>query len=688
MESKGISAATVSSADGKKISVSVSAELDAAKISVADSDGNNLQVKGISGKIISLESGDVKKIPYAVTYSGTTIFATLDPSLIDEVFGVKNIDVSNLGLTVSGTSAAFKTFAPLATQVNLLLFSDSRAENLLATESMTKNDDGTFSYSGEISGANYYQYEIKNAGQTNRVADIFHTVASADSVASQIISIDDEKCMPSDWENSYTNPAKISSYADAVIYEMHIRDWSRAVNSSSTGKFTEVASEKITAHLKDLGVTHVQILPMFDYAQKNSDGRYNWGYNPYHYNVPEGRYVSDGYGDGSDAVKEMRQMIKSFHDAGIAVIMDVVYNHTDGTGNDSLYDMTVPKYFYRLNSSGAYSDGSGCGNEIATNHALVKNYVIESLKHWMNDYHINGFRFDLMGVAEKSTMQEIFAELKKIDSKVMVYGEPWTGGISAVTDGCTGALSSGVGAFDDDFRDAIKGAEFGGFKKGHVQGTFNDDGIIAGLTGNSGSNSRGISGRPELSVHYAECHDNFTLFDKLAISSLNRTNYSGDLFSRCAENLDEIKKQDELAAAYIFLSQGTPFINGGQEFLRTKNGDENSYKSADKINQIDLTMKEKFSDVYNFYKGLIALRKANSAAFGKNTSAAAKKISGGITEYRTGDFLIYFNATDEPFTFSADSAYTKSVDVSSGAIVESTTLPEKVGAKSFVILKK
>ena len=197
---------------------------------------------------------------------------------------------------------------------------------------------------------------------------------------------------------------------------MHIRDWSRAIVSDSTGKFLEIAeSAKIIGHLKDLGVTHVQILPMFDYAQVNSDSGYNWGYNPYHYNVPEGRYVTSGYKDGTQAVREMRQRISALHDAGIAVIMDVVYNHTNSTGENSLYDKTVPQYFYRVKADGSYSNGSGCGNEVATNHDMVRKYVIESLRHWMLDYHINGFRFDLMGLAEKETMKAVYDELYKID---------------------------------------------------------------------------------------------------------------------------------------------------------------------------------------------------------------------------------------------------------------------------------
>ncbi|MBD5443869.1 MAG: alpha-amylase [Treponema sp.] len=638
-------------------------------------------------------------------------------ALIDEIYNAS--DVADLGLTINGSNAVFKTWTPLATKVMLVLYSDSGAETEVSRHEMTRGEKGVWTYSGSYGNAKYYQYHITNNATESHVSDIWHTVAGPDSVASQIASISDEAAVPVGWEKDYTNPfgkngdeAKL--YSDAVIYEMHIRDWSRIENPNSTGKFLDIAkSEEIISHLTDLGVTHVQILPMFDYAQKNDDENYNWGYNPYHYNVPEGRYVTEGYTDGTQAVKEMRTMIKKLHEAGIAVIMDVVYNHTNGTGSGSLYDMTVPEYFYRMNGS-AYSDGSGCGNEVATNHKMVKKYVIDSLKHWMTDYHINGFRFDLMGLHEKETMKDIYEELSQIDPNVMVYGEPWTAKNSPVEKGMTGAVETtpgyGVGAFDDDFRDAIKGAEYGGFNKGQVQGVFNDEGILLGLCGKSGKNKRNETEELGLALHYVECHDNYTLFDKLAYSTV--PGISGDdIVSKFPATLTEeqlalIKKQDKLAAAYIFLAQGTPFINGGQEFMRTKQGNPDSYAAdtkggktwteaeVNKCNTVDLSFKTTYSDVYNTYKGLIALRKANPSAFGSNKDAKAETVKdadgkniNGVTKYTTGDFLVYFNATDEAVDITT-SGYKKAVDVSRGTPTESATLPDKVPAKSFVILKK
>lgn len=600
--------------------------------------------------------------------------------LIDSAF---YYDGNDLGLTLNGTSASFKCWAPTASNVRLLLFKDSAAKKICAIKQMERKEKGVWFFSGSYEGCSYYQYEISFGTEVFKVADIWHTVAAPDSVASQIAVIE---------KSEYENPFKETDYSKAVIYEMHIRDWSRAVNPASTGKFLEVADKKIISHLKELGVTHVQILPMFDYAQKNSDLSYNWGYNPFHYNVPEGRYVSQGYTDGTQAVKEMRRMVNSFHDAGIAVIMDVVYNHTDGTGNSSLYDMTVPKYFYRLNSECGYSNGSGCGNEIATNHKMVKKYVLDSLKHWMKDFHINGFRFDLMGVQEQETMSEIFCELKKIDPYVMVYGEPWTGGECAVKNGCSGSVACGkncgVGAFNDDFRDAIKGSEFGGFAKGQVQGIFCDSEIEKGLLGATGKNNRNPSGIPSLSINYVECHDNYTLFDKLAISYLGKTSYSGNLFETIGNvGLEKVKRQGILAAAYIILAQGTPFINGGQEFLRTKQGDENSYISSDEINQINLDFKTRYSDVFNAYKGLIAFRRENADSFGSKTDCSAMTIFPGLTKYTVGNFCIYFNATDSSAKIDF-AGFTNSIEVLSGKPEQKKSVPHTVDAKSFVILKK
>lgn len=745
-ECLGLRYAELAAVDGKSLTAQIVghkvANVTKDSVIVKDNAGNALTVSAVtydgSTATITLADGGLTKLPYTVTYDGVTKEAGVLASMIDEIGWT--YDGNDLGVTFEGTKAKFKMWAPLASKVSLLLYDDvADVGNFKATTVaanacgsteetelkgtpavdpivMTKdNATGVWSYElADYSAYKYYKYEIVNNGTTYYVCDIHAKAASPDSIAAQLVDINAGTTYGT--KQNYVNPFGNSgetqkSYADAVIYEMHIRDWAKAFDGE--GKFIELAeSEKFIAHLKEMGITHVQVVPMFDYAQVNSDKNYNWGYNPYHYNVPEGRYVKD-MKDGMDAVKQLRQFIKTLHDAGIAINMDVVYNHTAGIGGGSLYDSTVPEYYYRV-SNGVYSNGSGCGNETATNHVMFKSYVIESLKHWMLDYHINGFRFDLMGIHEKDVMKTIYEELYEIDPNVMVYGEPWAGGTTATSVGAIAAVKAstglGAGAFDDDFRNAIKGGEFGGFQHGHVQGTYKDDDIVNGLKG--GKSTRNKTGNPALSIHYVECHDNYTLFDKLAMSYLNETTYAGDLFAAIGnDGLKAVKAQNKLSAAYIFLAQGTPFINGGQEFLRTKKGDHNSYQSDDTINGIDLSFKKKYSDVVSVYKGLIALRK-DFSAFRYAKSAEATTLSEGVTLYEVtaddGDFAVVFNATDSKASFTGIKG--KTVNVSGGAsvsgsyfglgfndasasakkytIADTETTVSSVPAKSFVILKK
>ena len=763
-ECKGLKNASIVSKDGNTLNLVVFGCKSATKDSftVTDKTGAELTIASVNATDtsakITLTDGDVSKRPYSVTLKGSdTVSANISSDLIDEL--ELKYEGDDLGVKISGNSATFKVWAPSASKVSILFYdsvSDIGTYKALTvaakanggtdevelkgspsdSQEMTVDTaTGVWSYElSSIGSKKYYKYQIEVDGKTLYVCDINAKVCAPDSIAAQIVDINDSSATPNGW-GDYENPFTGSTYNDAVIYEMHIRDWSRATVEDSTGKFKDFASDEVIAHLKDLGITHVQILPMFDYAQVNADENYNWGYNPYHYNVPEGRYVDySSDKDGTAAVKQLREMIQKLHENGISVIMDVVYNHTSGTTTGSLYDSTVPGYFYRLNADGSYINGSGCGNEVATNHAMVKKYVIDSLKHWMNDYHINGFRFDLMGCLESETMKEIYDELYKIDPKVMVYGEPWTGGTSGVVEGASAAVSgssdNGVGAFDDDFRDAIKGAEFGGFNIGQIQSANSDSGIVKGLIGESGKNKRNTTEHTGLALHYAECHDNFTLYDKLVYSlNVEKTqanDSTGDVAkswpaSVSEEQIDLIKKQNKLAAAYIFLSQGTPFINGGQEFMRTKKGDPDSYAAdlkggvfwgeIDEVNAIDLSFKTKYADVYNTYRGLIALR-TDYSAFRNPMKAEAETLSKGVTLYNVtaddGNFTVVFNASDKTASFDAITGNVVNItgklkingshfglgfnDVSSTvekfSIAENVSTVSNVPAKSFVILKK
>ena len=732
----GISSAEFT--NGTTITIVGAVELSADTVSLTDKNGA-VEIASFGDNTIVLAS-NIKTTfaanqPYTLsikTTSGTdTVNVGLATNLVEDWFGTSAVNdiktnALKLGVTLSDGNASFKMWAPLASEVSLCLYSDSKSlETPVQTIPMNLGQNGFWVLEDVNFGSNkYYKYAIKNGIYTKYVSDIWAYAASADSQASQIANISTEG-IPAGWNNAYYNPWTGSQYSESIIYEMHIRDWSRAVVTDSTGKFLDIAnSEEIINHLKDLGITHVQILPMFDYAQTNADKGYNWGYNPYHYNVPEGRYVTENYADGTQAVEEMRQMIKALHDNGIAVIMDVVYNHTSGTGDGSLYDITVPQYFYRMNGTN-YVNGSGCGNEVATNHAMVKYYVIESLKHWMNDYHINGFRFDLMGCLESSTMKEIYEELYEIDPKVLVYGEPWTGGTSAVVEGAIKSgesdVGEGFGAFDDNFRDAVKGAEFGGFKRGQLQGVNSDKNIIKGLEGKSAQ--RNGTDIPGLELHYIECHDNYTLFDKLVYSTItdasllkedviaNNFAKAYDAIMKSEAAVNDIKQQVKLGGAYILLAQGTPFFNGGQEFLRTKKGNPDSY-SADKkggvqwtntpgayniddVNTIDLSMKEKNKDVYNTYKALIKIRKDIDAfTNGSYVEATNYKNTDGVIKYSTYDsskekYIVFFNGTSDDVSCN-ETGYMFNINEENGTytIADAETTISVIPAKSFVILKK
>ena len=756
----GLASAVITGENKIKATVSgITLTTDNTKILKSDKK-TEIKISSIMANVItvseSLKEAGTVYVQYEDTLGMDERIANFDSSLIDEWFG--DADVSTFGYK----NGVFKTWAPFASDVKVLLFAEAKDvlsdSYKLAAEPipMTRNADGTWqteNVSSTVGSNKYYQYSFTNNGVRYDVCDIWAKVASKDSKASAI-----EEIPLNSYESGYKNPfgsdgTETKLYNDAVIYEMHITDWSQAfrsgVQKDKPGTFREITEALknggFADHLKDLGITHVQILPMFEYAVATkgtnsgtsvsfdeNDDAYNWGYNPYNYNTPESRYVQNMQ-DGTDAVSQMREMIAEFHKNGIAVIMDVVYNHTNGTGSGSIYDMTAPKYFYRMDAQGNYSNGSGCGNETATDHKIVKEFVIDSLKHWMEDYHINGFRFDLMGIHEKTTMAEIYKALSEIDKNVMVYGEPWTGGTAAVKAGCTGAVASenyGVGAFDDDFRDAIKGAEFGGFNIGQIQSANSDSGIVKGLIGESGKNKRNTTDFTGLALHYAECHDNFTLYDKLVYSlNVEKTqanDSTGDVAkswpsSVSKEQIDLIKKQNKLAAAYIFLSQGTPFINGGQEFMRTKKGDPDSYAAdlkggvfwgeIDEVNAIDLSFKTKYADVYNTYRGLIALR-TDYSAFRNPTKAEAETLSKGVTLYNVtaddGNFTVVFNASDKTASFDAITGNVVNItgklkingshfglgfnDVSSTiekySIAESESTVSTVPAKSFVILKK
>lgn len=430
--------------------------------------------------------------------------------------------------------------------------------------------------------------------------------------------IDMASTNPQGWETDRRPATK--SPANLVVYEMHHRDFSIDASSGlqHKGKFLALTEPGAIAHLKELGVNAIHILPSFDYASVDESHlerpQYNWGYDPLNYNVPEGSYSTDPY-TPAVRIREFKQMVQALHKAGIRVILDVVYNHTfDLKGSN--FERTYPGYYYRYKADGTPSDGSGCGNETASEQPLMRRFMIESVKYWINEYHIDGFRFDLMGIHDIETMRQIRAEVNKIDPTIFIYGEGWSAGTCAYPQEKLAMKANmkqlpGIAAFSDEMRDALRGP-------------FSDDskgGFLARVPGTEESLKFGIVGgvahpqvdmskvnyskevwanEPTQMVAYVSCHDDMCLTDRL------RASIPGI-------STDELVRLDLLAQTAVFTSQGVPFILSGEEMLRDKKGVHNSFNAPDSINHLDWNNLKKYPQVFDYYKGLIRLRKAHPA---------------------------------------------------------------------------
>ena len=473
---------------------------------------------------------------------------------------------------------------------------------------------------GDLKGK-FYTFDI-GKGET---PGVFAKAVGVNGNRGAIVDMSDTD--PVDWADD-VRPA-VKSAADLVIYEMHWRDFSIDASSGlqNKGKFLALTEPKAIAHLKNLGVNAVHILPSFDYASvdetKLSTPQYNWGYDPKNYNVPEGSYSTDPY-NPVIRIKEFKEMVQALHKAGIRVILDVVYNHTFDIQNSN-FQLTYPDYYYRKTADGKYSDGSGCGNETASEKPLMRQFMLESVKYWIDEYHIDGFRFDLMGVHDIETMQDIRKMVNAIDPSIYIYGEGWSAGSCAYpTDKLAMKANTyqlnGIGAFSDDMRDALRGP-------------FSDDhkgALLAGIPGEEESLKFGIVGgiehpqidmskvnydkkawtnNPTEQISYVSCHDDMCLVDRLKASIPSLTDASIPEDMRMAELI----RIDELAQTAVFTSQGVPFILSGEEMLRDKKGVHNSYNSPDEINHLDWTNIQKYPQLFAYYKNLIQLRKNHPA---------------------------------------------------------------------------
>lgn len=533
----------------------------------------------------------------------------------------------DLGLTFSGNEAKFRLWSPEAEAVKLRIYKNARGGDAMETVDMQKAENGTWVASlSPVPFGKFYTFQILHNGRwLQETPGIWPKAVGINGERAAVIDAD--AVVPEGWAND-KGPA-LKAINDAVLYEMHHRDFSVHPSSgiANKGKFLALTEDGTVTplgdktgidHLKELGVTHVHILPSYDYNSVDETqaplNQYNWGYDPLNYNAPEGSYSTNA-NNPSTRIMEMKQMVKALHDAGIGVVMDVVYNHT-AQNDDSNFSLTAPGYFYRHRADGSYSDASGCGNETASERTMMGDYIVNSVKYWAKEFHIDGFRFDLMAIHDTETMNRVASELKKINPDIFVYGEGWTAGDSSLPVERRAlkenvAKMEGIAVFSDDIRDAVKGHYSDAADRGFATGKPGLEetvkiGIVAStahpqVNYSKGNNSKfAYASSPRQIINYVSCHDDLTLTDKLAKSMPGASEA-------------ERQRAARLAQTIVFTSQGTPFMFAGEEVFRNKKGVHNSYKSPDSVNAIDWTLKHVNADQFNYYKELIKLRKSHPA---------------------------------------------------------------------------
>lgn len=597
-------------------------------------------------------------------------------------------DGDDLGATFDNeenpTATIFKVWAPTSSKVELRLYhsGDVEAEKEpRQTIEMQKGEKGVFSCSvPEDLDGTYYTYVVTNAKGTNEVVDPYAKSAGVNGRRGMVVNFTKLNRSIAGWDAD-VRPFTGRS-VDAVIYEAHVRDMTISETSgleeTVRGKFLGLAQEStytkdgITvttglSHLRELGITHVQLQPFYDYSSVDektsgntmSKENYNWGYDPLNYNVLEGSYSTDPY-NGYNRIIEFKQMVMAMHRAGISINMDVVYNHTSSTENSNL-NLLVPYYYYRTKANGSFYNGSGCGNEVASERYMVNKFIRESCRFWIDEYHLSGFRFDLMGLIDNQTMIDVYKDCSALYPSIMIYGEPWAGGTSKLKSGTSETKLSEqmtvqeslaqdyfsgsgvlVGAFNDVIRNAIRGDNGPG--KGYVHGIISDSSMVAmGITGVfSKSTVKTQNIDPNLVLNYVSCHDNYTLYDQLV------RNVNEDLLESAYTQADAI----------VFLAQGVPFIQEGEEFMRSKLDPEtgkysgNSYNVGDFINVMDYSLKIEHRSVFEKTKELIALRRStNEFRLGTrqeiNEKLSEVTFEKGNIHYTVGDYLVMHSVSGE-----------------------------------------
>lgn len=595
----------------------------------------------------------------------------------------------DLGAIYEKQQTTFKLWAPLSTSVSLNIYDTGTPENLggtntpIATHLLTKGEKGVFSVTvtGDLH-AKYYTYNVTNNNVTHEnIVDPYAYGVGVNGLRGLIV--DFQRLNPSGWEYN-TRPNNIINKSEAIIYELHVRDltthetWNG--NIKNRGRFLGLIEENTTYnniktgfdHIKELGITHLQLLPIFDYGNaidetKQEDPEYNsfnWGYMPLNFNALEGNYSSDPY-DGLKRIIEFKQVVMAYHDANIRINMDVVYNHT-GQSADSNFNLIVPNYYYRYDQNGNFSNGSGTGNETASERLMMRKFIVDSTKFWLTEYNLDGFRFDLMKLHDSETMLEINQMAKEIDQTIMIYGEPWTGGTTPLPPEKQSGkenliLLDDIAAFNDDSRDGLKGSVFSSWMPGFLQGDFSMEkrvkyGIVGGIEHVDNPNYNVWHGKPDKTLNYVSAHDNNTLHDKLYLTLLEKN------------ELNLIKQMSMQAYGVILTSQGIPFLHAGDEFLRSKEisegvFDSNSYQSPDEINWIDWSLKDTHKDHFEFVKNLIRVRKENKVFTTNDNNYINENLrfidtkTKGILAYTLKDltnsstYLVIINSTNNEYNY-------------------------------------
>ena len=537
-------------------------------------------------------------------------------------------DGSDLELTYSAQASKFRVWAPTATQVKILLYENGYEGGAYEILDMDRAEKGTWTLkiNKDLKGK-FYTFQIKvNDVWLDETPGMWVKATGVNGKRAAIIDFADTN--PEGWENDKRPP--LDKFTDISLYEVHVRDFSVAPNSGMKNKgkflaFTEHGTKNTAGdatgidHLKELGITHVHILPAFDYASvdetKLHENKYNWGYDPVNYNVPEGSYSTNPY-DPVSRITEFKQMVQSLHKSGIRVVMDVVYNHT-AQGKNSHLDLLAPGYFYRMNTDSTWSNASGCGNETASERPMMRKYIVESVVYWATEYHIDGFRFDLMGIHDIETMNEVRTALNKIDPTIFIYGEGWTASSSPLAEEKRALKKNAkqldnIAVFSDDIRDALKGSWMHAEIPGFVSGIDSlEESVKFGIVGATQHpqvdytkliySKEPYVNNPTQIINYVSCHDDLCLVDKLKESKPTDATDA------------ELVRFNLLAQTIVYTSQGVPFIYAGEELYRNKKGIHNTYQSPDSINRINWDFKTLHKDVFEYYKGLNTLRKQHAA---------------------------------------------------------------------------